>query len=249
MGCGVVCVCGTGDASGKDKKAKKKLKDEEDPDFLRAVDEIVDGMEIKGSYRKPSWDDVLAYRLVLLPYTLGRFIWFNAQWYYKHRSVGFVVRRERGGGCGLSWGQRYSLSSACCASPSWSPPTAWSWSPWCCCLNSYQKLPLSEEEEQYLAVRAVGQTVWEASTPEEQAEMTKARVWEGDNWEQYKVRGEGGTTVISGLHGVKADGEWTVFAGLVCGAASEDRGGAEEAAGAAQEVPPVPEKGGRQRAG
>lgn len=48
------------------------------------MNEIVDSMEIKGPYRKPIWDDVLAYQLVKLPYTLSKWIHFQAKWYYAH---------------------------------------------------------------------------------------------------------------------------------------------------------------------
>jgi hypothetical protein len=71
--------------TGKEKKIRKKLKDEEDPDFIRAVNEIVDAMEIKGPYRKPVIDDVFAYQLVKLPYTLSKWLHFQGTWYYKHR--------------------------------------------------------------------------------------------------------------------------------------------------------------------
>jgi hypothetical protein len=56
--------------------------------------------------------------------------------------------------------------------------------------HSIQQLPLSPEEEEYLAVKTVGQMRWEATDPEEQEEMLKARIWEGDNFEQFKVGGQ-----------------------------------------------------------
>lgn len=53
--------------------------------------------------------------------------------------------------------------------------------------NSVQKLPLTPEEEEYLAEKTVGHLRWEALEPEDQEEMIKARIWEEDNYEQFKV--------------------------------------------------------------
>jgi hypothetical protein len=53
--------------------------------------------------------------------------------------------------------------------------------------HSVQKLPLTPEEEEYLAQRTVGASRWEALEPEDQEEMIKARIWEEDNYEQFKV--------------------------------------------------------------
>ena len=49
------------------------------------MEKVVAEMEITGGYRKPTIEDVLAYQLCLIPYKLGKAIYFNAMWYYKHR--------------------------------------------------------------------------------------------------------------------------------------------------------------------
>lgn len=52
---------------------------------------------------------------------------------------------------------------------------------------SVQGLPLSEEEEEYLAKGRVGNEVWEALSHDEQTKLIKLRVWEGPNYDNYLV--------------------------------------------------------------
>lgn len=68
----------------KKEKGSSKVKEDEDPEFLSAVKEIVYAMEIKGGYRKWEWGDAAAVKLFWLPINLVKFIHFNAKWYYNH---------------------------------------------------------------------------------------------------------------------------------------------------------------------
>lgn len=56
--------------AGGDKQAGRVTKREEDPLFVKIVDQLVSEVKIEGGYRKPEWQDLFAVRLVLFPYHL-----------------------------------------------------------------------------------------------------------------------------------------------------------------------------------
>lgn len=56
--------------AGGDKQAGRVTKREEDPLFIKIVDQLVSEVKIEGGYRKPEWQDLFAVRLVLFPYHL-----------------------------------------------------------------------------------------------------------------------------------------------------------------------------------
>lgn len=62
---------GTGKANG-DKNAGK-VKMQKDPIFATFVDAVVRKVQIEGISRKPTWQDLFAVQLLLLPYTL--YLW------------------------------------------------------------------------------------------------------------------------------------------------------------------------------
>jgi len=48
-------------------------------------------------------------------------------------------------------------------------------------------LPLSEEEEEYLARRRVGEEVWTSLSYDEQTQLMKMRVREGQTFDEFLV--------------------------------------------------------------
>jgi len=48
--------------------------------------------------------------------------------------------------------------------------------------HSYRKLPLSKEEEEYMACRTVGKGRWEGLEEEEKEELIEGKVWEVEGW-------------------------------------------------------------------
>lgn len=91
----------------RDRRRKEELKDEEENMLKRILEEQVD---IRGGYSKPSIRQVLWVQLVLLPYTLGSMVWWQARWLFKFTLGGqelgpqekeYLVRRHMG----LSQGQ------------------------------------------------------------------------------------------------------------------------------------------------
>lgn len=75
----------------KDKKAKGKVKDEDDPDLIRAVKQIVSELDIQGGSRKAQYTDMLAVQLAFIPINLSKWIFFQADWYYKHNVQGLPL--------------------------------------------------------------------------------------------------------------------------------------------------------------
>nr|QNJ44839.1 HSP40-3 [Agasicles hygrophila] len=65
----------------KFKKNKKELK-EETEQIIRKV--IEDKMDIKGAYAKPSVTDILWIQLIILPYTVCKYIYWYVSWFWKH---------------------------------------------------------------------------------------------------------------------------------------------------------------------
>jgi len=72
-----------GKEAKKSNKVGKRSKGD-DPELVKAVEQVVASMEITGGYRKPTIEDVLAYQLCLIPMKLGKAIYFNLQWHYRH---------------------------------------------------------------------------------------------------------------------------------------------------------------------
>jgi len=75
----------------KDKKAdrgksREEIKEEEE-NVIRNV--IMDKMDIRGAYAKPTWKDVLWVQLVLLPYTIFNYIRWYIDWIWR-----FWVKKE-----------------------------------------------------------------------------------------------------------------------------------------------------------
>lgn len=66
------------------KKSRDKSKEEiraEEESILRKI--IEDKMDIRGSYSKPTYKDVLWIQLILLPYTICLWIFFYVRWFFK----------------------------------------------------------------------------------------------------------------------------------------------------------------------
>jgi len=75
----------------KDKKAdrgksKEQLKEEEE-NIIRNI--IIDRMDIRGAYAKPDWKDMLWIQLVILPYTIFKFVQWYCSWIWR-----FWIKRE-----------------------------------------------------------------------------------------------------------------------------------------------------------
>ncbi|XP_057669234.1 dnaJ homolog subfamily C member 25 homolog [Diorhabda carinulata] len=67
-----------------DKKARKSKKEskEETEGIIKRV--IEDKMDIKGAYAKPTIMDILWIQLIMLPYTITKYIYWNLSWFWRH---------------------------------------------------------------------------------------------------------------------------------------------------------------------
>eukprot|EP00041_Stephanoeca_diplocostata_P010146 m.160950 g.160950 ORF g.160950 m.160950 type:complete len:327 (+) comp18044_c0_seq4:93-1073(+) len=53
-------------------------------DESRILDEIIlENLDLRGAYGKPSISDVLWVRLLISPYTFSKYVWWRANWYYR----------------------------------------------------------------------------------------------------------------------------------------------------------------------
>lgn len=64
------------------KKGKHKIPKEEVEQIIKRV--IEDKMDIKGAYAKPSILDILWIQLLISPYTLAKYIFWNISWTWRH---------------------------------------------------------------------------------------------------------------------------------------------------------------------
>lgn len=80
-------AAGLGESNGSNKrqtkatklsKAEQKEKSEHD---IRKV--IIENMDIKGAYAKPEWTDILWWQLIILPYTLFKYVLWYCTWIWK----------------------------------------------------------------------------------------------------------------------------------------------------------------------
>jgi len=75
------------------KRNKRMSKDDARAEEERILRQIVsDRMDIRGGYAPPRWTDVLWVQLVLLPYTLAKYVLWYARWLYKFT----LLRQEYG---------------------------------------------------------------------------------------------------------------------------------------------------------
>lgn len=87
---GGAAATGTGPAGKKNgggraaKLSKSELRERAE---LHIRDVIIENMDIKGAYAKPSWTDILAVQLVLAPWTLAKLAGWYASWTWR-----FTVR-------------------------------------------------------------------------------------------------------------------------------------------------------------
>lgn len=77
----------TSESNGVSKKAaraskpsKAELKEKAEHK-IRLV--IIENMDIKGAYAKPEWTDILWWQLIILPYTLLKYVAWNVMWVWK----------------------------------------------------------------------------------------------------------------------------------------------------------------------
>ncbi|XP_037527530.1 dnaJ homolog subfamily C member 25 homolog [Rhipicephalus sanguineus] len=84
----------------KDRRRKEEIKEEEENTLKRILEEQVD---IRGGYSKPTVRHVLWVQLVLLPYTIGSYLWWQARWFIKFNLRGeelgmpekeYLIRRQ-----------------------------------------------------------------------------------------------------------------------------------------------------------
>lgn len=64
----------------KNKKSKAEKKEEMDKIIRRVIEE---NMDIKGSYAKPEITDILWIQIIILPYTVAKYIYWYARWIWK----------------------------------------------------------------------------------------------------------------------------------------------------------------------
>lgn len=68
--------------SDKKSKGKNKTSKEETENIIRKV--IEDKMEIKGAYAKPEIKDLLWIQILILPYTIVKYIYWYVSWIWRH---------------------------------------------------------------------------------------------------------------------------------------------------------------------
>lgn len=74
---------------GKNKKSKAEQKEEIDKIIRRVIEE---NMDIKGSYAKPEIIDILWIQIIILPYTIYKYIFWYLRWLWKFK----VLKLEYG---------------------------------------------------------------------------------------------------------------------------------------------------------
>lgn len=62
-------------------KSKEEIKREEEQILRKIIEEKLD---IKGSYSKPTYKDILWVQLVLFPFKIMHYIYFHINWFYKY---------------------------------------------------------------------------------------------------------------------------------------------------------------------
>ncbi|KAH7936389.1 hypothetical protein HPB52_021835 [Rhipicephalus sanguineus] len=81
-------------------RLREEIKEEEENTLKRILEEQVD---IRGGYSKPTVRHVLWVQLVLLPYTIGSYLWWQARWFIKFNLRGeelgmpekeYLIRRQ-----------------------------------------------------------------------------------------------------------------------------------------------------------
>lgn len=75
----------------KSKMSKAELKEQQEQQ-IRQI--IVEKMDIKGSYSKPSVTDVLWIQLIILPYTIGKYLLWQARWIVNFNILGKPLESE-----------------------------------------------------------------------------------------------------------------------------------------------------------
>lgn len=65
----------------KVRKSKKKSKEETEEIIKRVIE---DKMDIKGAYAKPTIMDILWIQLIILPYTITKYIYWYLSWFWRH---------------------------------------------------------------------------------------------------------------------------------------------------------------------
>uniref|UniRef100_A0A182W5E1 J domain-containing protein n=1 Tax=Anopheles minimus TaxID=112268 RepID=A0A182W5E1_9DIPT len=82
---------GTTGKHGKTKLSKAELKKEHDEQIRKVIE---NNMDIQGAYAKPEMRDILWIQLFLLPYTLGRYVYWSARWIWKFNLLKQPYGRE-----------------------------------------------------------------------------------------------------------------------------------------------------------
>lgn len=84
----------------KDRRRKEEIKEEEENMLKKILEEQVD---IRGGYSKPTLQQVLWVQLMLLPYTVGAYLWWQGRWFFKFTLGGeelgllekeYLIRRQ-----------------------------------------------------------------------------------------------------------------------------------------------------------
>ncbi|XP_064477515.1 dnaJ homolog subfamily C member 25 homolog [Ornithodoros turicata] len=70
----------------RDRRRKEEIKEEEE-NMLKKI--LEDQVDIRGGYRKPTLRNILWVQLVMLPYSLGTFLWWHGRWLWK-----FTLQRQ-----------------------------------------------------------------------------------------------------------------------------------------------------------
>lgn len=87
---------GSSESNGMSKRAARASKPSKAEQKERAEQEIrlviIENMDIKGAYAKPEWTDILWWQLIILPYTLFKYVAWNVMWVWKF----MVLKQEYG---------------------------------------------------------------------------------------------------------------------------------------------------------
>ncbi|XP_065566897.1 dnaJ homolog subfamily C member 25 homolog [Artemia franciscana] len=73
----------------KQKKTKEQVRAEEEATIRRIIE---DKMDIRGGYAKPDWRDILLWQLLVLPYTVYKYIKWYLSWTWR-----FTIKKEEYG--------------------------------------------------------------------------------------------------------------------------------------------------------
>lgn len=79
-------VKSTAKVKSRNKLSKAEQREEQDRLIRKIIEE---NMDIKGAYAKPQYTDILWFQLILLPYTLVKYLFWNLSWIWR-----FTILRQ-----------------------------------------------------------------------------------------------------------------------------------------------------------